>query len=285
MSTAPLTTLKDDQGRDICGARTMVCGCGHQRRSHKAPSGRFERCTEEGCSCEQFLGIPCTRTVGLMANGRCRLHGGLSPSGLASPHYKTGEKSRFLPLPEQLAQTFEESFRDPELLSLRRQIALHEAREAELAEKLSDGAPTAAAIRASWNEMKAARRAQDPVAIAAAWKAHEDAIDGDASNGHIWSELRREATLIARLKDRENERLDRLHQRLSREQAIAFIRAMSTSVRDAAIEQIGETVIRTNLLRAVSARFALLTAGGGSADIDASRTIESGEVVDSTADD
>ena len=47
----------------------------------------------------------------------CRMHGGKTPRGPASVHYKDGRWSRFLP--SRMLAAYREAGLDPELLSLR----------------------------------------------------------------------------------------------------------------------------------------------------------------------
>lgn len=279
-SRVPLT--RDSEGRIVCGALTRDCICGHRRPFHlKDEHSSYARCGMEGCECLQFQGRPCMAVTGLMKNGRCRFHGGHTPIGIQSPNFKDGSRSRHLPLPETLARTFEEAWHDPELLSLRRQIALHEAREHELSEQLSDGPEIVVSVKKTWANLRAVRNSDDEDEVAAAWKAHDMALSAQGMNGQLWQELRREAQLITKLKAAENERLDRLHQRLSREQAVAFIRAMSVSVKDAVTEIVQDAAIRSSVLREVSTRFAQLTQGGSSQNPDTQGGFAEGEVVDS----
>lgn len=69
-----------------------------------------------------------------MANGRCRLHGGLTPAGPASPHWKHGQDSRWGGLPKGLAERYlrSRSQLDRELLALTDDIALVEAQISEV---------------------------------------------------------------------------------------------------------------------------------------------------------
>jgi hypothetical protein len=272
----------------VCGAATLTCHCGHKRNLHLKDEGRHYTlgCGVVGCECQRFLGKPHQQATGLMRNGRCRMHGGASLAGIASGTFKTGLRCRSgLNLPETLQKAFAEAFEDPELLSLRRQIALHEARETELANQLGDAGTITASVQGTWSEMKEARRRNSAEAIAAAWHAHDAAMASEGTNRTVWVELRHVALLIVKLKDRENERLENLHQRLSREQAVAFIRAMSVGVRDAVSEAISDPVTRAGLLRAIATRFALLTSGGGPPDLDATGTVAGSAVADSEADD
>jgi len=61
---------------------------------------------------------------------RCRLHGGLTPSGFASPHFRHGKYSRHLS--GAFAEAFATRLDDPELLSLRDDIAIADTRLLEL---------------------------------------------------------------------------------------------------------------------------------------------------------
>lgn len=65
-----------------------------------------------------------------MANGRCRIHGGASLGGIASPTFKTGRYSKVLP--EALRYRYEVARDDEDLLSLRDEIALLDLRITEL---------------------------------------------------------------------------------------------------------------------------------------------------------
>ncbi len=72
-----------------------------------------------------------------MMNGRCRIHGGLSPKGAASPHTITGKYSKYLP--QSLGKSYEASLKDPDLLKLHNDIALVDARVIDLLTQLKDG--------------------------------------------------------------------------------------------------------------------------------------------------
>src|SRR5215831_19115754 len=62
------------------------------------PNGWKSQC---GAKC-RTTGKPCTRPP-VSGRTRCRVHGGATPVGIASPHYKHGRRSAYLdafPLPE-----------------------------------------------------------------------------------------------------------------------------------------------------------------------------------------
>src|SRR4051794_12837534 len=58
----------------------------------------------------------------MQPSGRCRLHGGLTPRGLANVNTRTGRYSR--DLPTRVLARYESALADPELLSVRDDVAL-----------------------------------------------------------------------------------------------------------------------------------------------------------------
>jgi hypothetical protein len=80
------------------------------------------------CGAKTRAGGTCRQPA--MANGRCRLHGGVTPDALGSPYFKYGRYSEFLPA--RLAAAYQDSVNDPSLLSLRDEIGLIDSRIADL---------------------------------------------------------------------------------------------------------------------------------------------------------
>ena len=79
-------------------------------------------------------GKPCTRRA--MANGCCYVHGGPTPKGIASPHFKHGKYSDHIPT--RLSSRFHESLSDPELTNQRSDIALLDARLCDVLDSVSN---------------------------------------------------------------------------------------------------------------------------------------------------
>ncbi len=67
----------------------------------------------------------------------CRMHGGKSPIGPASATYRDGRHSRYLPT--GLREKFKLALDDPELTSLRDEIALCDVRVGSLIERIKEG--------------------------------------------------------------------------------------------------------------------------------------------------
>lgn len=68
-----------------------------------------------------------------MRNGRCRIHGGTTPVGMALPQYKHGRYSKYLP--SGLAQKYNDALLDTELVTLRDDIALVDSKIQERMEQ------------------------------------------------------------------------------------------------------------------------------------------------------
>jgi hypothetical protein len=74
-----------------------------------------------------------------MTNGRCRLHGGKTPGGIASPNWKHGRYSRYVP--NGLRRDYERTVADPDLLSIEDLVAAQRARLCEIFRSMSQLEP------------------------------------------------------------------------------------------------------------------------------------------------
>ena len=81
------------------------------------------------CGAKTSRGTACQAPA--MENGRCRVHGGATPSGIASPHFKHGRNSKAF---KALGVHYREALNDPELLNPKRTIAAQNA----IVEKVGD---------------------------------------------------------------------------------------------------------------------------------------------------
>lgn len=70
-------------------------------------------------------------------NGRCKNHGGPTPSGMASPHFKTGRHSKHLPT--RLIEGYQDALADKELMNLESEVALIDARIGDLMLRVDGG--------------------------------------------------------------------------------------------------------------------------------------------------
>lgn len=115
----------------------------HGERPHARPGAESNHVRPEsiqgrpGASCDAQTrdGDPCHNAP--MANGRCRMHGGKSLTGAAAPAFKTGRWSKNLP--PRLRERYDAAHDDQELLALKDEIALTDARIEDLIQRVDIG--------------------------------------------------------------------------------------------------------------------------------------------------
>ena len=85
---------------------------------------------------------------------RCRSHGGTTPQGIASPHYRGKGYSEAVP--KHLKDIYEAYFNDHDLLSLHKEIALCDTRIEDLLTQISGrmGDEVGEDDRSTWTEIR-----------------------------------------------------------------------------------------------------------------------------------
>lgn len=157
------------------------------------------------CGAKTRAGGRC-KQAGYGAGGRCKFHGGATPVGPASPHFKTGRYSVLLKDIKGLGEHYERALVDPELLSLREEVALVDARLGSLLDKVKTGG-----ARAS--------------------------IDG------IWPQLELLIENRRRLVDTEAKRLKDLHAMVSVDRVMLIIRYLQDAVRRHVKDPVEQTAV------------------------------------------
>jgi len=157
------------------------------------------------------------------------MHGGKSPIGADQPRFRTGRYSKHLP--SRLAARYGEALSDPELLSTRAEIAVVEARVAELLERLTTG-ESGAAWRAAASALvlveKVLADGGDPGPALAELRTIIAAGVGEAAT---WRELYAVLDQRTRLAESERRRLVEAHQVITVERALLLVSALSEVVR------------------------------------------------------
>lgn len=156
-----------------------------------------------------------------MANGRCYHHGGNTPSGIASPHYKHGRNARFVP--KHLTSTYYKLIADPDLLSLRHDIALLDARRDSLLEQLSSGE--------SWHKVVAAADTLKIDRTPAALEQLLEAIAQGSTEQAVWSEWAELGEKRGRQTDREVNRLKALNAYITVQDSMVLVTSLLSSVK------------------------------------------------------
>lgn len=141
------------------------------------------------CSAFQKDGFKICTRVDLYENGRCTIHGGRTPIGADSPHFKTGKFSAHLP--ERLRERYEEALADDALQDFTEDLALIETRLADLFTQLDTGGGREifAEIQDAYKAFKYANIDGDKKAMREALRRLDEGIDRGGSEGNIWGEI------------------------------------------------------------------------------------------------
>lgn len=190
------------------------------------------------CGAKTRKGTPCPKPPA-GPSGRCHYHGGSTPRGVAAPNYKHGKYSKYaMSLPERYRSAYYRSIDDKKTIELSQQIALVEAREVELVERLTPETSTALwhDAQRSLDSMRAAYEMSpdDPkkeIAAQRAFEALTEAVRRGVSNEDTWALLLNTLEMRRRLADTERKRIESLQDRPSREELAAFAGALFGSVR------------------------------------------------------
>lgn len=176
---------------------------------------------------------------------RCRLHGGAALVGSAAGGFKTGMFSKHVP--NALRSTFDQLAADPDLLSLREDVAILGTRLSKLLERLDDGESAElwtelreamAGASARHAELGAAVRGGNAAEFEVAFRALSERlaevnglIRRATSREDTWREVQDVIEQRTRTAKREWDRLVDLNAVLTAEQAGALVMAISHSVR------------------------------------------------------
>lgn len=176
------------------------------------------------CGAKTRAGTPCKLPP--MPNGRCRFHGGLSLSGVASPRFKHGRYSKYLPA--EIAGRFEDLRRDSDLLALRDEIAIVDTRTAELMERLSTGESGEfwKLLKGAFDELIAARDRKDQESIPLLISEIGELIYKGAETEATWREINDQFERRRRLVESERKRLVEMNQVVRLEQIFILINAV-----------------------------------------------------------
>jgi hypothetical protein len=158
----------------------------------------------------------------------CNIHGGKTPQGVAAPSYTHGRYSKVIPA--RLAERYSDGLSDPQLLELREEIALLDARLGDVLgeiDGLGDPARWADAQRA-WAAYTTAPNA----ALKAKAQTELDYVIDQGANQHAaWAALQQIIEQRRKLVESEHKRLVIAQQMITTEQAMALIGALIGIIR------------------------------------------------------
>lgn len=163
---------------------------------------------------------------------RCKLHGGKSLRGVEAPGFKHGRHSAYIP--QRYLAVVEASLADPDLMSVRQDFALAEARTAELLQGIEQGSSLEGA-RASFDTWSAVvsllpKELRDHPAIATHREALRGALTAAKSEQTAWREIRNNQRVRARLVEVERRRQEQLGNMMPSEQVLTLMARLAVIV-------------------------------------------------------
>src|SRR5918992_2204187 len=166
-------------------------------------------------------GTPCERSP-VRGRTRCRVHGGKTLVGTASPTYRNGRYSAYVP--ERLRARYEQAEGDVELLSLRSELALTDARLMDLLARVNTGESGQlwANLKKAHEEFKVYRLARDVPKMNVALAKIEALLDSAGQDHTAWGEIGKLIEQRRKLTESEAKRLITLQQMLTTEDAMAI---------------------------------------------------------------
>lgn len=185
------------------------------------------------CKARARSGAQC-RKLALRGKEVCRLHGGKSPSGLASPSFKHGRRSRYMSvLTPEMAKRFKSAAADPDQLSLAAEIMLLDARVAALLDQIKQHQD--ADWKAAQESFEAFARSQaerDATRAVAALHELGGLLRRGAKHEKLWEQVGNLAwTKRPKLVKSETERQLLLKQLVERELVVNLLSALTESVK------------------------------------------------------
>lgn len=197
-----------------------------------------------------------------MANGRCRMHGGGSLSGIASPTFQTGRYSKYLPA--HLLADFEAAKSDPELVECRHELALVDSRFGQLAQRLQSGkdAEMWAVLSMAFSSLAESYDSllshiepesddgkQAVVDTTRALEACRGVIQEVRASEMTWREMYGLLEQRRKLVETESKRLKDMQQMITAEKAMGLISALADSVRRNVTDRNQLAAIQRDLIR------------------------------------
>jgi hypothetical protein len=197
---------RDDNGERACGAK------------RSSWDDDFKRCSRYGNLDND--------------NYRCQQHGGTTPRGLASPHFQHGGYSQYLP--DNLGDRMDEFMADPNIASMRKELALLGTRLSSKLEEIDKG-PS----RDIWDQLEeavdtleAARNRGDGDGVSVALDRIVGLVREGADEQEVWEDVFEIVEQRRKLAETENKRMKQSSNTLTVEEARMLVEFITGTVTD-----------------------------------------------------
>lgn len=183
----------------------------------------------------------------------CVVHGGKTPRGVASPHFKHGRYSKSLP--DRLAAQYELARTDPDLVALRDEIALVDTRLHELISALDTGEAGSlwSWLQSTVDDLQEARTKKDQAGLALAINEIVEAVQQGARDQQAWREVYSLLEQRRRLAESERKRLVDLQLVITAEKQMVLLGAVIDTIRRHVEDRRALAAISSDIGRLVSA--------------------------------
>jgi hypothetical protein len=188
------------------------------------------------CGAKRRNGEPCKAAA--MPNGRCRLHGGKMPSGLATAATRHGRYSKHLPT--RMAARYAEAQVDTELLALRDEIALLDSRLSDVLSRVDTGESgwLWQTLKDAAGDLKSARWQNDQAGMADALNNLLRLVDAGHQDYAAWSDVRSLLEQRRRTVESERKRLVEMQQMVTTDRLMLLVGALAGVVRDSILANV-----------------------------------------------
>lgn len=196
-------------------------------------------------------GWPCESPY-IRDNGRCKMHGGNQPTGANHHNFKHGRASRaYSALPARFKEAYMASMQDDDLLSLRADISLTDARMNELIERLDTGETgerwRSVVTLSSALLTELSHEELDRDALMESATSLSEMSESAISDERAWRELKSTSQHRRKLVDTERQRLKDLHAYLTAEEALAIMGRITDSI----IRHVEDKAVLTAILHEI----------------------------------
>lgn len=154
---------------------------------------------------------------------RCPKHGGKTPRGSVHHKWKDGRYSK--DMPSRLAERYTKAVEDKELLNLREEIGVIEARIGDLLTRVDTGESGSMwrAIKTNYSTLRKAASSGDQQAFADSLNELGRLITKGSGDYTAWDEVLRTISHRRKLVESERKRLTEMNQMITTEQAMAML--------------------------------------------------------------
>jgi hypothetical protein len=177
----------------------------------------------------------------------CHYHGGAIPRGFGLPQTKTGKYSKVLPV--KLAQRYDEALGNPQLLSLREDIATAEARLMDLFTRVDSGESGSLwkELRETFDAFEQAQATGDMAGMNRHWATTRQLVRKGSDDYAAWSEIYRVWEARCRLTNQEAKTLLSLQQVVTIEQLTTMFGVITDCINRSVLAhapaEMGQTIL------------------------------------------